>query len=147
MSTHPRRHPALPVLLAALLFATLIPTACATSVELQFSAGQSLIFNGAGPQGIQIEVETGSALPSVTVTLELRRYDANGLLPTPRPKPASTAETTDDIRGGGGPVHLQLTIPVTGFYELTAIATDAEGKTLARKRTLLAALQQVSTKK
>ncbi|AHF90984.1 hypothetical protein OPIT5_12960 [Opitutaceae bacterium TAV5] len=125
--------------LAALLI--LAPLAArATPVELRFPSEQRLIFTGAGPQSIQIEVETGLVLPGLSVTLELRRYDVDGRLPPRAAKPVSTAESTDDIRGGGGPVYLQLSIPATGFYELTATATNAEGATIARTRTVLAAL-------
>ncbi|WP_043585009.1 hypothetical protein [Geminisphaera colitermitum] len=127
--------------LAALLLFAVTPTH-ATPVELQFP--DPLVFTGTNPQNIRVEVETGLAISGLTITLELRRYDADARLATPSPPPLSTAQATDDMNGGGGPVFLQLTIPATGFYELTAIATDAEGKTLARKRTLLAALARPS---
>ncbi len=128
------------LIFAVLSFGLLPFAASATPVELQFPSGQPLVFEGAQPQSIRVDVETGLAISGLTVTLELRRYDSNGRLDVSSAKPASTTSVTDDMNGGGGPVLLQLSIPATGFYELTATATDAEGKTLARKRTVLAAL-------
>jgi hypothetical protein len=134
-----RRH--LLSLLFLLSLLSLLPgIARATPLELQFPTSQPLIFTGTQPQNIRIEVETGLAHPSLTITLELRRYDVDGRLSSRAARPLSTAESTDDIRGGGGPVYLQLSIPATGFYELTAIATNAEGTPVARARTVLAAL-------
>lgn len=124
------------------LLLALLPlcVARATPVEIQFPAGRALVFTGAAPHTIHVEIETGLAIASLTVKLELRRYDGDGKLAAPDAAPASTAEATDDMRGGGGPVHLQLNIPATGFYELTALAIDADGQVVARKRTVLAAL-------
>lgn len=128
------------------LLTSLCSLACAAclhgaEVGLRFPASQPLVFTGIEPQSIRIDVETGLALAGLNVTLELRRYDADGRLDRSA-RPASAIDTTEDIRGGGDSVYLQISIPATGFYELAATATDSDGKIVARQRTVLVALQK-----
>lgn len=129
-----------PLSYVAIAILTLLATAAsATPVGLQF-AHEPYIGNGTEPQSIRIDVQTGLAIPELTIRLELRRYDANGALEA-GDAPAARTETAENIRGGGEQLQIHLNIPATGFYRLSATATDADGKVRARAKTLLAALQ------